>query len=132
MTRVYTNSICRRGVQDPERTVSIINAETSCWNELVPLRDALLDSEESGNLNDNKLTQYIALVQSKLEKQHQYTLKWLTESKGVMKADSYCRVRHGRRRILAMYHQELELLKQGPEILRLAYADGDTIIQGIR
>lgn len=112
--------------------MSIINAETTRWNELQPLREALLDREESGNLDDNDRAQYISFVRSKLKEQHQHTLKWLAEFKGVIKADSYCRVEHGRRRILAMYHQEIELLEQGPGILRLAYADGDAIIQGIR
>ena len=108
----------------------MVKDEEKRWHELLQLRtDAILDYQSTSDYDS--ITQYLASVREMLESQRQYTLNWFkffekTNTTNVDKMHI-----HARRRVVAMYHQEIELLEQCLEAPDFIYTKGEAIVQGI-
>lgn len=102
--------------------------EERCWAELLELRtEAVLKYEDT---SDNEhIVQYLACVREKLQDHRRDALQWLETFEGV---SIQLEVVHAKRRIVAMYHQEIELMEQGIEAPHAVRARGDLIIHGNR
>lgn len=130
ISSVYTDSISRKGTIDLERTPFMRVEEERCWSKLDELRtEATLKLK--GTSNDEPIAQYIAHVHAKLEEQRQDALQWLETFKSD-KGGAHLEVVHAKRRLVAMYHQEIELLKQDLGAPNFIRARGELIFQGAR
>ena len=102
--------------------------EERCWAELVQLRaKAVLEYENTSN--NEHIVQYITCIREKLQDHRRDALQWLETFN-----DTHVQLEvvHAKRRIVAMYHQEIELMEQGIEAPHVIRARGDLIIHGNR
>ena len=117
----------------------MVEDEEKRWLELVQLRtkaivlkdETTLNDEDMG-VNSDPIVQHIDWVHAKLEDQCQYTLKWMENFKSIKGTDLYNRIVHGRRRLVALYHQEIEFLQQGLEVPNYMHTKGEAIVLGAR
>ena len=132
--RSFENRICRRGGNvDPERTPQMKSNEETVRNELQELKSIAHMNHFCENPDAHEsswIPVYIKEVQDLLDCDLLYANRWMKknlETKGLPKWKEEV---HARRRIIAIYHQEIDLFGQGIDVPWLAFQRNESILAG--
>ena len=123
---------CRDGSIDPDRTADMKQHEEQLLLNLQNHRSTLADEHALRDDPNGWLDEYISdltgAIQSHLRDVRRF-MERNTDIKGSLVWDVTV---HGERRLIGLFHQEVELIKQGLDVPLLALEEKASIIHGNR
>ena len=132
--RTLDNRICRRGGNlDPERTSWMKDKEEKLLDELREMRSITYMRhfyENPGAEDSSWVPVYIKEVQDLLDCDLAFANRWMEKNMSIKGFPKWKEEVHARRRTIAIYHQEISLLRQGVDVLWLAAQCNESILAG--
>ena len=132
-SRIFENSICRRDVNpDPERTESMAEEEKQLAERLNDIKWRILNRETQLGTPNEWVDEYVRDCIMRRDTVLACARRWFYLNDDLKGTSEWKREVHSRRRIIAIYHQEIFLYRQCAEIFILAEQLQETIAQGCR
>ncbi|KAK7689642.1 hypothetical protein QCA50_007435 [Cerrena zonata] len=132
---VFENRVCRRGVgRDPERTDEMEVAERKLVEDFTSRRFTIAEehSRLSWLVEDDWIESYTKELSMLRDIELSSARTWLYFNSDDKGTHEWKKEVHARRRIVAIYHQEIDLYRQGPEVPLLALQSNELISEGYR
>ena len=133
MTRTFTNTMsCRDGRIDPDRSLHMQKREEAVLTYLQK-RKAALSDEYAYRIDPNAwVTKYTDELKWRMECETGDVKLYMQDATNVKGSADWVEVVHGSRRMIALHHQESELIQQGIDIPLLAFQSNASIARGNR
>lgn len=132
ISRLFKNTICRKdGALDPDRTPRMIYREDLTVKYCQFLRLSFADEHALRDDPDAWIEEYLEELASQIELELRAALRYIEVTSEVKGSAEWNEMVHGWRRLIALRHQERELIKQGLDIPLLARQSNASIAQGI-
>ena len=128
--RIFTNTICRRdSAKDPQRSEQMKERENSVLNYLKRRKAEYTDKYAYRNDPNAWIEKYVGELTERIECETGDIRLFLKDPS--VTPSNLLEVVHGSRRMIALHHQERELILQGVEIPSVAFEAKASIAQGI-
>ena len=118
--RSFENRICRRGGNvDPERTPQMKDNEAKLRDELQQTKSVAHMHHFYDNPDAHEsswIPAYIKEVQELLDSGLFYANRWMEKNLAIKGLPKWKEEVHARRRTIAIYHQEIDLFRQGVDV----------------
>ena len=132
--RTFENRICRRGGNlDPERTSWMKDKEEKLLDELREMKSIAHMRHFYENPDADELSWvpvYIKEVQDLLNCDLAFANRWMEKNVSIKGLTKWKEELHARRRTIAIYHQEIDLFRQGVDVPWLAFQRNESILAG--
>ncbi|KAK7684486.1 hypothetical protein QCA50_005664 [Cerrena zonata] len=130
---VFNNTICcRGGALDPDRSIDMKTREDKVIKYLQGWKVSLSDKYAYRSDPNGWVSKYVEELSCRIDAELRDVLLYLDQPSDVQGSAKWMEVVHGSRRMIALHHQERELILQGLDIPLLAFQSCVSIPYGNR
>lgn len=123
---------CKDGSIDPDRTASMKEHEEELLHNLQKHRTTLADEYALRDNPSGWVDEYISDLTGAIESHLLDTRRFIEKNTSIKNSEFWDQKVHGERRLIGLFHQERELIKQGLDVPLLALEANASILHGNR